>query len=267
MNRIISLIALLAICISLCACGTSVETQKADELILAIGEVSLEKEPAILAAKAYFDTLTDNQKKQVENAELLQSAIEKLDTIKKESEYIEIYEKALEYEKNLQIDVASAEYEKLPSDYEDVAQRMSDISPLVGVVGTWTCDSHTAVSNKGTELGVMFETISISIESYKDGNAGLSYSGDWANMKYTNSSIVAGHVDLLFMLEDIGTWGGLQQAEDGCWILGETSCGRTGFGTLTITYSITAEGKLNVEYSLKNNGNVTTVEFTYSKQQ
>ena len=276
MKKILAFILALSLCLGLCACGgnsdpteptKSAEAQKADELILAIGEVSMENESAVLAAKAYYDTLTAEQKAQVENVSVLESAVADLDALKKAGEYKEIYDKALEYETNLQIEEAYAEYEKLPTDYEDVAQRMNAISPLVGVAGTWLCDNYTAVSNKGTELGAMFKTINISISSFEDGRVGLSTESVWADSQYTNSSIVAGHADLLFVLDSGGAWGEPTQYENGNWLLGDTSSGKTCFGTLTITYSITAEGKLIVEYSRKNNNDITTVAFTYSKPQ
>ena len=271
MKKTIAILLALCLCIGLCACGAdakkSAEAQKADELILAIGEVSLEKESAVLAAKAYYDTLTEEQKSQVENVAVLESAVKDLDAFKKAGEYKEIYDNALEYETNLQIDEAYAEYEKLPTDYEDVAQRMNAISPLVGVAGTWLCDNYTATSNKGTEIGAMFKTINISISSFEGGRIGLSTESVWADSQYTNSSIVAGHADLLFVLDSGGAWGEPTQDENGNWILGDTSSGKTGFGTLTITYSITSEGKLIVEYSRKNNNDITTVAFTYSKPQ
>ena len=71
MKKAIAVLLILCVCVGLCACGgnseptepaKSAEAQKADELILAIGEVSMENESAVLAAKAYYDTLTAEQK-------------------------------------------------------------------------------------------------------------------------------------------------------------------------------------------------------------
>lgn len=265
MKRVFFLLVILAMCLSLCACGTSVEAQKADELILAIGEVTLDSEGSILAAKAYYETLTDVQKTKVNNYSILESAIISLDALKNEQKYSQIYQTALEHEADLRIDEAYAEYQKLPPDYKDVEQRMHAIAPLVGVAGTWVCDEFTAVSNKGTKLGAMFKIINISISSIDGGLVSLSCTADWADSQYTNSSIVAGHADLLFTLDDIGVWGVPEQSSNGNWVLGETSAGKTGFGTLYINYSITEEGKLVVEYRRSNKGDTTTVAFTYSK--
>lgn len=265
MRKMFTLIALLTICISLCACGTSVEAQKADELILAIGEVTLDSEGSILAAKAYYETLTDAQKSKVNNYSILESAIISLDALKNEQKYSQIYQTALEHEADLRIDEAYAEYQKLPSDYEDVEQRMHTITPLVGVAGTWICDEFTAVSNKGAKLGAMFKSMNISISSIENGMVSLFCTAEWADSQYTNSSIVAGHADLLFALDDISVLGVPKQTDSGTWVLSETSAGKTGFGTLYMTYSITEEGKLIVEYSRKNKSDTTTVAFTYSK--
>ena len=287
MKKLLIYILAMCLCVSLCACGRnaesvettviqqteevteeakSVEAQKADELILAIGEVSMESESAILAAKAYYDTLTNEQILQVENVDILESAIEDFDTLKKEDEYKAIYNQAVKYEKNQQIDEAYAEYEKLPSDYKNAAERMNEIAPLVGVAGKWHCDSFSAISNKGTELGIMFKSIDLTVESISNGQIELSYVGEWADSQYTNSSIIAGHADLLFLLEDGGAWGTLRQTKEGNWFLGDSSAGSTGVGTITTAYYITTEGNLIVEYSRDNDGDITTVAFTYSKQ-
>ena len=137
MRKFFAFILAACLCLSLCACGAkkSTEAQKADDLILAIGEVSLENESAIVAAKTYYDTLTDEQKKQVENIAVLEAAIADLDALKKEVEYKEIYAKALEYEDLSLIDEAYAEYKKLPSDYQNVAQRVALLEPYAGLLG------------------------------------------------------------------------------------------------------------------------------------
>ena len=102
------------LCINVCACDNKcVEAEKADELILAIGEVTLDSESTILAAKMYYDTLTDAQKAKVENYSILESALVAVDSLKKEKEYAQIYESAKGFEAKNLIDEAFAEYEKL----------------------------------------------------------------------------------------------------------------------------------------------------------
>ena len=76
MKRLIAILLVLSLCTSLCACGKSAEAKKADELILEIGEVTADSEAAILAAQTYYDTLSNKQKEEVENYELLVKAKE-----------------------------------------------------------------------------------------------------------------------------------------------------------------------------------------------
>lgn len=272
MKKTIAILLALCLCIGLCACGTdakkSAEAQKADELILAIGEVSLEKEPTILAAKAYYDTLTEEQKAQVEKFSVLESAVAELDTLKKEDEYKEIYEKGLEYENNRLIDEAYAEYEKLPSDYEDVSKRMEYLKPFVGVGGNWLHESDTAISNKGAELGTPAQTYYLEITGLDDEGGGtFSYDVINNNSQYTNSSIFKGKIDFWMLVRNGSASFDIQYNDDGSYILGSNTAYKTGFGTLTTIFSITADGKLMVEYSVDNNGDVTSVIHTYAKLQ
>ena len=62
MKRGISLILALIICLSLCACGKSEAVVKVEELISAIGEVSLESKGAIESAQEAFDALPEVEK-------------------------------------------------------------------------------------------------------------------------------------------------------------------------------------------------------------
>lgn len=284
MKRILTMILVICLCIGLCACGKepeeteitetteraeptkSIEAQKADELILAIGEVSLEKESAILAAKAYYDTLTDRQKAEVENLAVLETAIEDLDALKKDEELKQIYQNGLAFENSYLLNDAYAEYEKLPSDYEDVARRMEYLKPFLIVTGHWIRESDTAISNKGDELGTPAQTYYLEITGL-DGEGGGRFSFEAVNNKqeYTNSSIFRGVFDFWLLVKDNNTSFDVQYKEDGSHVLGSSMAGKTGFGTLTTTFSITADGKLAVEYSVNNDGDITTVVHLYSK--
>lgn len=92
MKKTVLMILIVCLCVGMCACSNntaaakSVEAQKADELILAIGEVSLDKEEKILAAQAYYDSLTDGQKAEVENYNILLDAVKKLERVSKLNE-------------------------------------------------------------------------------------------------------------------------------------------------------------------------------------
>lgn len=74
MKRIVALALVCCLCFSLSACGKSKEAKKADELILAIGEVSLSSAQIISDAQSYYEALTDKQKREVENYDVLQEA-------------------------------------------------------------------------------------------------------------------------------------------------------------------------------------------------
>ena len=81
MKKVLILIMALIMVLGMIGCSTAETTPgesleaekktseaiKCEELICAIGEISLENESAFLAAQAYYNTLTDEQKAQVEN--------------------------------------------------------------------------------------------------------------------------------------------------------------------------------------------------------
>ena len=74
MKRTVALLLVLCLCASLCACGKSKAARKADDLILAIGEVTIDSEEAINAALTYYNTLNDEQKMEVEHHPVLMAA-------------------------------------------------------------------------------------------------------------------------------------------------------------------------------------------------
>lgn len=72
-------ILLAAMVLSLAGCGKSKEVKAAEELIAAIGEVSVESEEAVKAAEAAYQALSEENKKAVENYEVLTAARTALD--------------------------------------------------------------------------------------------------------------------------------------------------------------------------------------------
>lgn len=253
------------LCINVCACDNKcVEAEKADELILAIGEVTLDSESTILAAKMYYDTLTDAQKAKVENYSILESALVAVDSLKKEKEYAQIYESAKGFEAKNLIDEAFAEYEKLPLDYEDVAQRKDVLGPLVGVAGTWTCDDMFSISNRGTKLRAILESVKLEIVISDDGTPKISYDGTMTYVGYTDN-IVNGNAQMLYSLGGGNLFRGLKHESDESYILGESGVFMTGYGGLDIYFSVTKGGKLEIKYDGDNYGKQTIVTYTYSK--
>lgn len=66
---------------SLCACGKSTETREVEELISAIGYVSFDSIEQIEKAEAAYNSLTDEEKNQVENYNILLEARKTYDSL------------------------------------------------------------------------------------------------------------------------------------------------------------------------------------------
>ena len=77
MKKALSLILVLAICFSLCACGKSEAAKECEELIAAIGEVSIDSKDAIEAAERAYSALTEKEKDSIaESAVIMNDAID-----------------------------------------------------------------------------------------------------------------------------------------------------------------------------------------------
>ena len=74
MKKASIVVILIVFAFILCACGKSKQAQEADDLILAIGEVSLDSAAAIETAENAVSGLSDRQRNQLENREILESA-------------------------------------------------------------------------------------------------------------------------------------------------------------------------------------------------
>lgn len=74
MKRILSFILILAICLSLCACGKSEEVKSVEEMISSIGEISIDSTDLINDARDTYNALSDEDKEKVENASILREA-------------------------------------------------------------------------------------------------------------------------------------------------------------------------------------------------
>lgn len=76
MKRVISLALVVALCLSLCACGKSQSAKECEELIAAIGEVSVDSKDAIEAAERAYSALTEKEKDSIaESAAIMNDAI------------------------------------------------------------------------------------------------------------------------------------------------------------------------------------------------
>lgn len=78
MKKFISILLILAMLLSLCACGKSKAVRNVEEAINSIGEVSTKSKDVILTAKKAYNNLSDEDKAQVENYALLDAAVNNL---------------------------------------------------------------------------------------------------------------------------------------------------------------------------------------------
>lgn len=75
MKKIIALMLALSMVFTLCGCGKSENAKKAEELIKAIVEVTLDSEKQINEAQEFYDSLTEEEKAEVENYAALEGAV------------------------------------------------------------------------------------------------------------------------------------------------------------------------------------------------
>ena len=271
MKKTIAILLALCLCVGLCACGRNSEptetakdtdAQKADELILAIGEVSLERESAILAAKAYYDTLTDDQKAKVENIAILESAIESIEALKVEQQYTT----AVSYEDAKNPMAAKVIYESLPQDYKDVAERAAKIDGFLSLVGTWVCDNVNAVGSDGKTYKPRYDRYDVFlVPGWK-----IVYNG-W-NQQYGRGRLpfetTIEAINGINGFRDLGIW----QNEDGLYEVGTHGISgemNGGFKNLDMTMYFDAENQtLKVVYvaGYSFSSEDLTVEYTYHKQ-
>ena len=83
MKKISILLLSVLLVLSLCSCQSK-EAQAVDDLILAIGEVSLESEEAIIEAETAYQSLTEKDQEKVENYVALNDAREEYDRLAEE---------------------------------------------------------------------------------------------------------------------------------------------------------------------------------------
>lgn len=87
MKKFISLLLVLVMCLSLCACGKSKAAKAAEEAIAAIGEVTVDSGEAIANAEKLYGILTDAEKAEVENRLVLVEAQEAFKKVQGEIVY------------------------------------------------------------------------------------------------------------------------------------------------------------------------------------
>lgn len=144
MKRVVSLVLLVAMCLSLCACGKSEAATAYENLVAEVGTVSLDSEDAIVAAENAYQTLSDNEKESVAESKLLltekreeyevlvEDAQRKAEQEEKINAVVELINKISKATWNLEDTIVKAEeaYEELSDEEKDMmaedAQRLFD---------------------------------------------------------------------------------------------------------------------------------------------
>lgn len=93
MKKVITLVLCAVMLLTLCACGKSKEAQNVDNLILAIGEVSIDSAEKIAVAEEAYDALSDKDKSKVENYSILNDAEASLRKMQFNNEYADLVER------------------------------------------------------------------------------------------------------------------------------------------------------------------------------
>ena len=88
MKRIIVLALAFALCLSLSACGKSEAVKNVEAMIDALGEITLESEPAVAAAEAAYQALADEEKSKVGNIDVLTEARERITILSYAGEWV-----------------------------------------------------------------------------------------------------------------------------------------------------------------------------------
>ncbi len=173
MKRLLTMLLAAVICLSLCACGKTEAAQAADDMIAAIGEVTLSSESAISAAESAVAALTDEDLKGLEGAGTLEQARAALEELKK-AKLIGDVEDAIAAIGEVSLDSGSAistarkAYDSLDSALQSsvssysvltaaedsfFSAQVKDIEGAIDAIGTVTLDSVDAIENARTVCG------------------------------------------------------------------------------------------------------------------
>lgn len=178
MKRIIALMLALLMFVGLTACGKSAAAQAADDLIAAIGTVTLDSGDKIAAAEAALGALTDKEIEQVENRTVLAVARTEYDALVKAAEEAEAARVAalqaaaaevdaaisaigtVTLDSQAAIDAAQAAYNALDAEAQSYVQNLADLEAaaaaisdlrvanvegMIAAIGTVTLNSGDAI--------------------------------------------------------------------------------------------------------------------------
>lgn len=146
MNKTLVFILVLCLCVGLCACSKSENVIRVEALIDNLGAITLESEGEIEKAMNAYNSLTDKEKKSVENYAILEESVAELDKLKteqqaeEEKKNKEIYDQAVELEKTDRKQAYEL-YKQLPGEYSDVAERITKLENTAYIAVPFTTDN------------------------------------------------------------------------------------------------------------------------------
>ena len=135
MKKIVSILLVLTLCLTICACGKSEAATHVDSMILSIGTVTLDSESSVKAAETAYLALTPEQQDELENTAILAAARATLDGL--------LEQKAKE----------DAEAERIAI----LQAQASDVDSLISAIGEVTVDAATAIAEARTAYDALDE--------------------------------------------------------------------------------------------------------------
>ncbi len=237
---------LLCLCclILLTGCGKSKVAKETETLINSIGEVNLSSEENIIKAEEYYDTLTDNQKDEVENYKILVDARKKLDSLKlvdsfqtKANELVE--EKV---KKQSDIDELTKIYDSLSPEQLDSLEDKDIYEKAISL----TDHEKAAISATQQLKKSLKNEDSLKLQSVNvvDGNSSTP-SAYYVKLDYSASNSFGGTLDDTSYIDVSKNFG------SSLWELGR------GLGMLTGTENTLTELDINLTYSKRSNAAVS----------
>lgn len=172
MKKVISLILVLVMCLSLCACGKSKPVKEAEAAITAIGEVTADSGEAIKTAEKLYNILTDAEKAKVKNRLTLVDAREAYDGLQSEIVYSN----------------AKEAYEKL----NEVADMC--VSGMDDIYGAWYFGIYEAKDVRSTSASTFCYSMALEVPNFSSDEleeATQAYANYYGNDWCTKDKIVS----------------------------------------------------------------------------
>ena len=167
MKKCLSLLLTFFMIFSLVACGKSKAVLNVEELISAIGEVSLESKGAIESAQEAFDSLSEDEKSEVENYYVLvesQKSLEKLEELEEQ--------RLIEEQKKAAIELGKEIYENIKTAWKTTEQIGND---LYSVWHGWVWEKEELAVGG---LQFFVDETSLSMEEVIEGFAARNYTNE-----------------------------------------------------------------------------------------